>query len=42
MWTLLASFSLNPDPNQERSVKQKFQDCRTLLIQGLNQIQSLE
>ena len=41
-WTLLASLSLYPDPNQERSVKQKFQDCQTILLQGLNQIKSLE
>ena len=41
-WTLLASLTLYPDPNQERSVKQKFQDCQKILLQGLDQIQSLE
>ena len=41
-WTLLASLSLYPDPNQERSVKQKFQDCQTILLQGLDKIQSFE
>ena len=39
-WTILASLSLYPDPNQDRTVEHKFENCLEFLLQGLDKIQS--